>query len=262
MSSDTQMSAEIRSPVGVVDSPCLILLPMPLATDLCMNIKLWIRNLVILGAVAITLGAVAAEDPSIDRLLRKLPPPEKLVRPGMGADPAGSDPIGKEMMAAAKARKFERALILSRQLARRYPRSAAANFIHGLFALTTDRFPEAEAAYRAAITNEPKLAVAYVGLGMSEAGQHRYAEALAIFQQVTRMEPQAEVGWVAASGCASKLGRRRESVAYAKNGTNVAPNSFAAWSQLAAAQREVGDHRAATKSQARANKLRRSTRPL
>jgi len=223
--------------------------------------KLWIRNFTALGALALTASAIAAEDPSIERLLQKLPPPEKIVRSGMQADPASADPMAKEMFAAAKARKMERALILSRRLVQRYPKSTGASFVHGLFALSQQRFTEAEAAYRSAIANQPKLAIAYVGLGASEAGQHHYAEALSTFQKVTRMEPRAEVGWVAASGCAGKLGRRQESVAYAKSATEIAPNSFIAWSQLATAQRAVGDNRAAAKAQTRANQLRRSSAP-
>jgi tetratricopeptide (TPR) repeat protein len=220
--------------------------------------KFWIGNFAALGVLVTIVNAIGAEDPSIDRLLHKLPPPEKIVQPGAQSDPAGADPMAKEMFAAAKARKMERALILSRRLSQRYPTSSGASFIHGLFALSQERFQEAEAAYRNAIANEPKSAIAYVGLGASEAGQQHYAEALSTFKKVTRMEPKAEVGWIAASGCASKLGRRQESVAYAKSATEIAPNSFAAWSQLATAQRELGDNRAAAKSQAKANQLRKS----
>jgi tetratricopeptide (TPR) repeat protein len=220
--------------------------------------KFWIRNFTALSALVTMVSAIGAEDPSIDRLLRKLPPPEKVVRPGEPSDPAAADPIAKEMFAAAKARNFDRALILSRRLSQRYPKSSGASFIHGLFALSQERFPEAEAAYRNAIADEPKSAIAYVGLGASQAGQHHYSEALSTFQKVTRLEPKAEVGWIAASGCASKLGRRQESVAYAKSATEVAPNSSAAWSQLATAQHELGDNRAAAKSQAKANQLRKS----
>jgi tetratricopeptide (TPR) repeat protein len=223
--------------------------------------KFWIRNFIALGTLVGVAGAFAAEDPSIDRLLQKLPPPEKIVRRGMETDPASVDPIAKEMFAAAKARKLERALALSRRLAQRYPNSSGASFVHGLFALSQQRFPEAEAAYRNAIAKQPKSAIAYVGLGVSEAGQQHYAAALSTFQKVTKMEPKAEVGWIAASECASKLGRQQDSVSYAKNATNIAPNSFFAWSQLAAAQRGAGDRRAAAKAQTRANQLHRSAEP-
>jgi tetratricopeptide (TPR) repeat protein len=224
--------------------------------------KLPIGYLVALSLLVVGACPAAAEDPSIDRLLHKLPPPEKIVRPGLEADPALADPIAKEMIDAAKARRIERALILSRRLVQRHPKSSGANFIHGLLALSLQRFGEAEAAYRGAIANQPKFTIAYVGLGASEAAQHHYAEALSTFQKVTRMEPKAEIGWIAASGCAGKLGRRQESVAYARSATEIAPNSFAAWSQLATAQRAIGDNREAAKSQGRANKLRRPTRSL
>jgi tetratricopeptide (TPR) repeat protein len=221
--------------------------------------KFWIKSLAAVATLAAIGSGIAAPEPSIDRLLQKLPPPEKVVQPGLQGDPASADPMAREMFAAAKARKLERALMLSRRLSQRYPKSSGASFVHGLLALSQQRFVEAEAAYRNAIANEPKSAVAYIGLGFSEANQQHYAEALSTFQKVTKMDPKAEVGWVAASECATKLGRRQESVAYAKSATQIAPSSSVAWSQLATAQRALGDNRAAAKAQAKANQLRRSS---
>ena len=82
--------------------------------------------------------ASAATDAEIDRLLKKLPPPEKLVKPNEQvvrvSDPALRDPLVKQIEAAAKARQSKRALELARQLATRYPSSAAANYYAGYFA--------------------------------------------------------------------------------------------------------------------------------
>ena len=83
-------------------------------------------------------NASAATDAEIDRLLKKLPPPEKLVKPNehvvRANDPALRDPLVKQIDAADKAKQSKRALELARQLAARYPSSAAANYYAGYFA--------------------------------------------------------------------------------------------------------------------------------
>jgi len=103
-------------------------------------------------------------------------------------------------------------------------------------ALSQQRFGEAEAALSRCDCSQPKLSIAYIGLGASEAAQHRYAEALSTFQKVTRMEPKAEIGWIAASGCAGKLGQPPGKYRVRQSATEIA-QFFCAWSQLATAQR-------------------------
>src|SRR2546421_9774336 len=81
-------------------------------------------------AVLAQPGALA-QDSSIDRLLNKLPPPEKLVKPSAQRaieqpDPAFKDPIGRQLYQALVTQNFPQALNLSRKLTERYPRSAAS----------------------------------------------------------------------------------------------------------------------------------------
>jgi tetratricopeptide (TPR) repeat protein len=205
--------------------------------------------------------APGAEDSSIDRLLNKLPPPEKLVKPVTQFDPASSDPLVKDMMAAAKTRNFGRALSLSRRLCEKYPKSAAAHCIHGLFAFSLRRYPESSTAFRAALSAQPKMLFAHLGFATAEAAQNQYATALSSYQQVTRLDPKAEIGWLGASACADMLGRRQDSLAYAKQATAVAPKSSVAWLQLARAEKASGHDQAALKALNRSNQLRRSARP-
>ena len=193
--------------------------------------------------------AFAAQDASIDRLLRKLPPPEKFV------DPAQNDPLAKQMFAAAKARNFNAALEASRKLANKYPKSLGSHFVHGLLALALRRFPEAASSYRKAIALRPDFGQAYLGLGLAEASQGRYREALPNFQHCTRLTPKIDVGWMGASACAEKLGRRQESLDYARRGTVMAPSSAGAWFQLAREEDLFGSKQAAAKALARARKL-------
>ena len=108
----------------------------------------------------------SAQDASIDKLLSKLPPPEKLVKPAVQQalqqeDPAAKDPMVGEINEAAKAQNLGRALNLARKLAEKYPRSAGAQCLRGLVAWRLRQFGEASTAFRAATTIQPRLAFAH-----------------------------------------------------------------------------------------------------
>jgi tetratricopeptide (TPR) repeat protein len=202
-------------------------------------------------AALLATSAFAAQDPSIDRLLNKLPPPEKFV------DPAPNDPLAKQMIAAAKAQNYGAALDASRKLASKYPKSLGAHVVHGMIALSLRRFPEAVTAYRKVLSIRPDFVAAYVGLGLAEASQGHFREALVDFQQVTRLAPKADMGWIGSSACAEGLGRRQESLEHARRATVVAPSSAGAWSQLARVEGLFGNKQVAAKALARANQLQK-----
>lgn len=201
--------------------------------------------------ILIGLLPATAADEAIDRLIGKLPPPQKFV------DPAINDPLAKQMSAASKAHNFGIALDLSRRLAERYPKSLGAQMVHGLLSASMHQFSEASAAYHKALSIRPEFPGAYVGLGLAEASQNRFAAAFSDFQQVTRVAPQLDVGWIGCSACAERMGRRRDSLEFAKHATAAAPSSAGAWAQLAREEGVSGNSQAAAKDLARANALRR-----
>jgi Flp pilus assembly protein TadD len=210
--------------------------------------------LLLVLTTAIAAPNSSVQDASIDKLLNKLPPPEKLV------DPAMNDSLAKQMTAAIKAQNFGTAVDLSRRLSERYPKSLGAHMMHGMLALSLRRFPESSVAYHKALSIRPNFAAAYLGLGLSEASQNHFANALAHFQRVTRLEPKAEVGWICSSACAEKMGRRRDSLQYARQATTVAPSSPGAWFQLAREEGISGNNQAAANALARANQLRKNVK--
>jgi tetratricopeptide (TPR) repeat protein len=191
----------------------------------------------------------SAADPSIDQLLRKLPAPEKFV------DPAENDPLAKQMFAAVKAHNLGSALGASRSLANKYPRSLAAQTLHGLLAVEMHRFPEAAAAYRKALSIRSDFAPANVGLGLAELGQGRFRQAFSNFQRITKVTPNSDIGWIGMSVCAEGLGWRQASLEYARRATAVAPASAGAWYQLARAEDLFGDAHAASEAVARAHRI-------
>ena len=197
-----------------------------------------------------------AEDATVDQLIKKLPPPESVARSAVASDPALRDPLFKQIVEATKGMNFGNAYALSQKFAARYPKSAAAQWIHGQLALIMRRFPEASAAFHKALLNQPNFAIAYLGLGMTEAWQNHLLEAMSDYRQVTRLAPKADVGWIALSACAEKLGRKGDSLNYARQATQAAPTSVAAWLQLSRAETISGNKQAASNALARANDLR------
>ena len=94
---------------------------------------------------------------SIDKLLSKLPPPEKIIEPSARKalaqpDPAFKDPLVTEIVVALNMRNFQLAMGLSRKLTERYPRSAGAQALRGALAYDLRLYAEASAAFRTATT--------------------------------------------------------------------------------------------------------------
>ena len=211
-------------------------------------------KLFVIGLLLAGVAIARAETASVDQLIKKLPPPEKVTE----ADPASRDPMVKQITDAAKSMNFGSAYSLSRKLASLYPKSAGAQLIHGQFSLVVRRYPEAADAFHKTISIEPNLAFAYVGLALSESAQNHVSGAMSDFRQVTRLSPNADIGWIGLSACAEKLGRKGDCLDYARHATAVAPNSFSAWLQLSRAEGISGNKQAAQKALARANQLRRN----
>jgi tetratricopeptide (TPR) repeat protein len=203
-------------------------------------------------AVALAI-ALHAEDASVDQLIKKLPPPEKVVK----ADPASVDPLAQQIMAAIKKMNFGNAYAMSQKLAARYPKSAGAHSLHGELSLLMRRYAEASTAFNKAISIEPDLGFAYVGLALSEASQDHISSALLNFRKVTRLFPNEDVGWIGMSACAERLGKKDDSLQYARRATAVAPSSYSAWLQLSRAERISGNRQAAANALARANEIQR-----
>ncbi|MEN3369257.1 MAG: hypothetical protein V7609_1400 [Verrucomicrobiota bacterium] len=195
--------------------------------------------------VTLSISAVRAQDPSIDKLLKKLPPPEKLVKPTVERairqpDPALRDSIAGQVFSAAQSNNSARALDLSRKLSAKYPKSAASECLRGIVALTFRQYGEATSAFHHAIALYPNYSLAHFGLAATEVFQNHYAAAIPPLKALTRLEPQYGFGWLALSDCALRCGRKQESLEYALRATKVAPSAGSAWLQLARAENASG----------------------
>jgi tetratricopeptide (TPR) repeat protein len=218
----------------------------------------------VVGFLSLVAPHAHATDSEIDRLLKKLPPPEKLVKLNEHvlrvSDPALRDPLVKQIEAAAKARQSKRALELSRQLATHYPSSAAAHYYVGYFASTEKRYPESSAALRRALAIQPQLVLCHYSLAFVEWQQGHISIALQHMREVTKLEPRAAAGWAVLSLCTAMAGLPQESVVAARHLVALEPRQTAAWVRLAMAERNVGNYNAAAQAMDRAIVVQRATK--
>jgi tetratricopeptide (TPR) repeat protein len=202
----------------------------------------------VLFVTAFDLHTAFAQDPSIDRLLKKLPPPEKLIK----VDPAQNDRLVRQVEKAAKAQNFGQALELSRKLAQRYPKSVGAQAFRGMFAFQARRYDESADAFRKVIAIQPNIAFAHFGLGAVEFLRGRFTAATPHFRKSLQLEPKAGINWIFLSACADKLGRKQEALDYAKRATALSPAFPPAWFQLAQVEGSLGHEREAAAALKRA----------
>ena len=192
-------------------------------------------------------GSRAAQDPDINRLLRKLPPPEKVVTQvaptKQQADPAAQDPLGQKLIKKLTAGKMADGLNDARKLAARYPASPVAHFLHGVAALARSQNGEAVAALRKSAAAAPQWADPHFALGLAEGQQGRFAAALPHLQKAAQLAPTQAPAFVYLSACLERLDRKQESLKAARRATQLAPQVAATWAQLARAEARLG-HRA------------------
>ena len=206
------------------------------------------KHLVCLALLFLALpfiGEARGQDPSIDRLLKKLPPPEKLVKPSVARaikqpDPALRDPLVQQIAAAAQSNNVSRALILARQLSAKFPNHAGVDCLHGLLAWMARQNAEADKAFRHAIALESSASLAQLGLAALAVENNRYSAALPHLRALTRIEPQYTFGWMALSDCALRTGQKQEALEAARKATALSPSSANAWLQLARTETALG----------------------
>jgi tetratricopeptide (TPR) repeat protein len=156
----------------------------------------WRNITVMLSFALFAVTGASAQDGSIDRLLNKLPPPEKLVKPPIQRaveqpDPAFKDPIGRQVLQAVMTDNFPQALYLNRKLTQRYPRSLGAQYLRGVLAWTFRQYGEASSSFRAATNIQPRFAPAHFGLAAVAGAQGHFAAAIPHMQRAAELEPKS-----------------------------------------------------------------------
>jgi tetratricopeptide (TPR) repeat protein len=213
-------------------------------------------------ALGLLLGCATAftsahgQDPSIDRLLKKLPPPEKLVKPSVQrairkTDAALGDPLVTQIFSALDNNNYPRALDLGRKLTAAHSNSGVAHCLHGLVAILAHQLGEASQALHQSAKLQPSLSLTHLGLAAVEVMQQCYAASIPHLQRLTQLEPSYLFGWLALSDSCLRAGRKQEAAEAARKAAAIAPSSADAWLQLARTEREVGHMEAALRALSR-----------
>jgi superkiller protein 3 len=201
-----------------------------------------------------------AQDPSIDRLLNKLPPPERFQKSPLESalgqvDPAMEDPLLNEIGNAAGNRSLTRAMALTQKLIARHPHSPGAYCLQGILAYLNRQYVVASSNFRQALKERPSYSFAYFGLAAVELEQDHFGAAMPYLQQFTKLVPDSTTAWVTLSYCARRLGRNDEAARAARRAITLSPSSADAWVQLARAEKGLGHPLPAITALARAAQL-------
>ena len=140
------------------------------------------------GFVSLSIATIFAQDASIDQLLKKLPPPEKLVkspveRAMQQRDPAMADPLVREYHHSVSLAEFSAgAAIVARTRAAISEESSGRVRSSALGLPCSRQYGEASGAFRKAIDHPAQVVTSPIfGLGNVEAMQGHFAAAAAGF---------------------------------------------------------------------------------
>ena len=218
---------------------------------------------IVIAMAGIALGSVTApaQDASIEKLLKKLPPPESLVKqpPSIPADQLEvlNDPLLKKIWTAVDYHNWMAARSYAERLANAHPDNPWVHCIRGQVAVQVTRFSEAATAFNQALKVRPNFSYAFLQLGSVEVVQQHFAAAIPYFKKFVALEPNEAIGWVFLSGCNEKLGRGQECLEDAKRGVATGPQYPGTWLQLAHAENALGHTDNAKRALAKVNQLMR-----
>jgi len=153
------------------------------------------RGSQIFCAFYLALGiSVHAEDASIDRLLGKLPPPEKIIKPSAQAqakqqDPALNDPLLVDIFVLANMGKVSDARFYSRKLSEKYPGSEAALILWGECAYRLRYYDEAAGVFRRATAVAPHDGYTWLYLAKAENALGHIGTALTAMAKAAEISP-------------------------------------------------------------------------
>ena len=163
---------------------------LPRLCDVTSPTRLLVSSLL----VFLVISSLAAEDASIERLLGKLPPPEKIVKPSaprsaQQKDPALQDPLFVQIFALAGLGNFSEGRLYSRKLADKYPRSEAALILWGEFAYRLRFYDEAAGVFRRATVLAPHNAYAWLELAKADNALGQIGTALNAMAKAAEISP-------------------------------------------------------------------------
>lgn len=192
---------------------------------------------VLLALAFVASPASGAAPGAVDRLVSRLPDPGGFTRSPLETalrdpDPILKDPDYQRLGKALRANDEREALRRVRPLAARYPKAAALQFIHGLLALSSRQFPEAEAAMRASIAAKPSVGYGWYGLARVQMEANQPAAAVTSVQRAVALSPKFFLGWLTLANLQGRQNRFAEGADAARRATALLPKAAVGWDVL------------------------------
>lgn len=188
------------------------------------------------GLHAAAPAGTSASSSSVDRLISKLPDPAQFTKSPLESavqDQAETTPEYRRIVSDMRSHNFPAALTEVRALAGRYPDShPKVHLLHGLLAMFSKQFGEADEAFHLLVTLTPTRGTGWLMLANVQAAQKHAKEALAYARKSVEVEPSLLVGWLSVANCEYMLRHFPESTAAARRGTQLNPRSAIAWYAL------------------------------
>lgn len=236
----------------------------------------------------------AAEEASIDRLLGKLPPPEKLVKRSESQgtqrkDPALQDPLFVSAFSSWYLKDISQALFYARRLSEKYPQSENALLLWGEFAYHLRYYDEAAVVFQKAAALAPRDASAWMELAKAENAKghvvatmnamnkaaevspndgelaavlgfnyinlDRAAQAIPPLQRAAKLLPQDYFVQSQLGYCFLVTGKVGTAITYLERGATLNSKYGPVWQHLGVAYQKQGRHRDAVVALEKATQL-------
>lgn len=208
--------------------------------------------------------SVKAQDANIEKLLKKLPPPESLVSRPPADALAEVEVLGDEntskLAYALRYRQTKRAIEFADLLVQRHPKNPWVHCIRASLAVTQNDLAKGFASFRESTRVQSNFAYGYLEMGAVEVIQHHYAAAIPHFKKVLPIWHESPLTLVFLSGCEEKIGHREQALEYAKRAVAAESDAPGTWLRLAAAENAMGHVEKARQAMTNAQKLLASRR--
>lgn len=177
--------------------------------------------------------AATAQASSNEKLIARLPDPSQFEKSPLESaveDPTEQTPEYRRIVADLHRHNLPAALQESRALAARYPDShPKVHVLHGLLAMLSKQYDEADKAFHNVVILLPKKGLGWMAVCAVQLLQGHSQEALANARKAAAVEPSNVSCWIAVAHCEYRLHHLAEAATAARRGTQADPRSVPSW---------------------------------
>ena len=155
-------------------------------------------------------------------------------------DETVTDPYFRAAVSAEDARDYVQLLKSAKEVLRRHPDSALANYCVGVAYAYLNFWDEAIIANRQAIKFKPDYSSAWHNLGFAYLKSGRTDEAITAYRQAIKIDPDYPITWFNLGFAYLKSGRTDEAITAYRQAIKIDPNFGTAWYNLGNAYRKSG----------------------